>query len=153
MKVEHQSKIARTQSVSRMNPAGAQRGKLTRRNTINLENTDVSIGREGTDSLIGRMFQNNSQKKAEVIPPKSVMRKITKNDSQKMEELQMSNEAYKSQLASAMDRIQQLEVERKELLTQEGRSSTPRILFDLPSTNEDEDEQEPESELEATIKM
>lgn len=69
------------------------------------------------------------------------MKKKTKDDVEKMEELKISNEAFKNQLMAAFDYIQKLENEKRELQSQkENKLSDSNPLFELSSTIEDNDE-------------
>ncbi len=132
---------------------------MTRHNTLQLENTVLLGGRDGMDSFAALIFPNNNKNNTEnsIKNPSPMMAKKTKNDSQKMEELQTSYEALKTHLKAAFDDIERLKHENNELRVQrETNASQQQVDFGLLSTNyEDRDEEnakeESDNELEATI--
>jgi hypothetical protein len=133
---------------------------ITRHNTLQLENTVLLGGRGGMDSFAALIFPNNNKNNNENLTknPSPMMAKKTKNDSQKMEELQTSYEALKTHLKAAFDDIERLKHENNELRVQRITNNLPQQQVEfglLPTNHEDRDEEkdkeESENELEATI--
>ena len=130
---------------------------MTRHNTLQLENTVVLGGRGGMDSFAALIFPNNNSADNLTKKPSPTMAKKTKNDSQKMEELKTSYEALKTHLQAAIDDIERLKHENKELRVQrETNTGQQQVEFGLLSTNhedinEENNDEESENELEATI--
>lgn len=146
--VQNQSKLSRTQSVSRFDPTNPSRdSKLIRRNTIDLQNPNIP---ESYDSLVATIFNRNKPENVKVKAQVPVMKKKTKDDVEKMEELKISNEAFKNQLVAAFDYIQRLENENREL-----QSKKESKLFDsnthLDSSSAIEDDDDDKQDLEDTI--
>jgi hypothetical protein len=144
-----------------MKPSTKVNRTMTRHNTLQLENTVLLGGRSGTDSLAVLMFPNNNKNNSENSaknPSPMIAKKKNKNDSQKMEELQMGYEALKTHLKTAFDDIERLKHENNELrLQSEGNNSPQHVDFGLLSTSHDgerkeqDDHEESENELEATL--
>lgn len=111
------------------------------------------------DSLTALMFSNSNKHNTESSTKASspMMAKKTKDDSEKMEELQMSNEALKNYLKAAIDDIERLKYENNELrIKTEGNNAQQQVEFDLLPTNhedmdEEKDQDESENELQNTI--
>jgi hypothetical protein len=123
---------------------------MTRASTVYLQNTMDLDGRNGMDSFAAAIFPNH--RKASSRIPSSVAAKKTKNDSQKMEELQMSNEALKNHLKEAFDNIERLKRENNVLRvkrTSDASQYQPVVFGLIENTNEDDNESE--DEREATI--
>ena len=78
--------------------------------------------------------------------PAPIMIKKTKDDSERMEELQVHNEAMKNHLQAALDRIDKLANENQVLRM--GKDTREKTSI-RPSFSDQEDETE--NELEATI--
>jgi hypothetical protein len=149
MKAECHSKLTRTQSISDMKPSSKTNRMMSRRNTLQLENTVLLGGHNGMDSFAALIFPNkeSSTKKS----PPILAKKNKKNDSQKMEELKICCEATKTHLNVAMDEIEKLKRENNELrMKREVSNLQEKIDFGLLSTNY-EAKEEPENELEATL--
>jgi hypothetical protein len=123
---------------------------MTRHNTIQLQNTMDFDGRDGMDSFAAMIFPNNRKN----LPknPLPIAIKKTKNDLQKMEELQMSNEALRNHLNAAMDDIERLKREIHEKRESDASQHQQVVFGLLPTNHENDDEQKDESEdeLEAT---
>lgn len=82
------------------------------------------------------------------------MTKKSKNDAQRLEELQVHNEAMKNHLQAALERIEKLTNENQALKTEKGTRNvlTKGATIDGSYSDEEGDEEdETENELEATI--
>jgi hypothetical protein len=127
---------------------------MTRHNTFQLENTVLLGGRGGMDSFAALIFPNNKKNTNENSTKNSspvIAKKKQKNDSHKIEELQMSYEALKNHLKAAFDDIERLKDENNTLrLRNEGNNTQQTVDFGLLSTSDD-DKEESENELEATL--
>lgn len=122
---------------------------MTRHNTLNLQNPDLVNNRSGMDSFAAMIFPNTNKNQSDNSSP--IMAKKTKNELQKMEELQTSNEALKHHLKAAFEDIERLKHENNALRTKTESNNLPQsVQFGLLSTN-NESKEESENELEATI--
>ena len=160
MKAERCSKITRAHSISNIKPSPKENRAITRHNTLQLENTVLLGGRGDMDSFAALIFPNNNKNTDENSTKKSspvIAKKKQKNDSQKMEELQMSYEALKNHLKAAFDDIERLKDENNALrLRNEGNNTQQPVDFGLLSASDDDkeeeaDNEESENELEATL--
>ncbi len=119
---------------------------MTRHNTLKLENSAEFDGRSGMDSFAAVLFQSNnkistgSSKKS----PAPMMKKKTKDDSEKMEELQMKNEALANHLSTAYEDIERLKNELR--VRQETSNSQPQIDFRLLPRDEENVDAEKDAE-------
>lgn len=127
------------------------------RNTgTHLRNTGGLSSHGENDSLAAMMFPNHRRNIKENSSPQ--MAKKTKDDSQKIEELQMSYEAMKNHFRAAMDDIERLKNENQALRMRKNADNmqeqtvmkTRSIDHDEQDDDDDED-RESENELEATI--
>ena len=134
----------RTQSMS----SGKSTGKgIGRYGGSHLKNTGGFDMHGEKDSLAAMMFPNHRRTIKENSPPK--MAKKTKDDSQKIEELQMSYEAMKNHFRTALDDIERLKNENKALrMRREAENMHEQTVMETTSLDEDD---ESENELEATI--
>jgi regulator of replication initiation timing len=129
---------------------------MSRHSTWQLENPSFNGDHSGMDSLAVLMFPNKNSTENSMKTSSPIMAKKTKDDSQKMEELQTSYEAMKTHLQAAFDDIERLKQENDQLrVRRETNNSQQRIEFGLFPTNEnneaEKDEDEPENELAATL--
>lgn len=144
--------------MSSAKPMGGTKPATGRYSALELRNT-AGLDVHGMDSLSATLFANY-RKTIKENPPKNVpptMAKKTKDDSEKMEELQMGYEAMKNHLKAAFDDIERLKNENNTLrVRREVDSSQPQVVFRLLPTNheqgdEQNDQEESDNELEATI--
>ena len=135
---EHQSKLARTYSTSYLTSSAKSNRLLTRHHTFQIDHSVM------LDDLIYSKTNETSSRQMRTIAKKN-----QKNDSHKIEELQMSYEALKTHLKAAFDDIERLKHENNQLRVQTSihtieEQNEPRLL-----TNSEEDGSE--TELEATL--
>lgn len=121
---ERSSRITRAHSVSSFKDSSKLQRPLTRHNTLRLDNAHNVA--------------------PFVLPTKA--KKHEKHVAEKLEELQMSNEALKLHLKAVYDRAQQLEKENDRLRNQNGLNA----IADHHNDDENDDDDD-ETELEATL--
>lgn len=141
---ERSSKITRAHSISSFKDSNKPQRPLTRHNTLRLDNTQTVGGHGGTDSFAAFIF---SPKTNRIVPTKA--KKHEKHDAEKIEELQMSNEALKAHLNAYAERARQLEKENDRLRNQHRLNPLPDDIHS-PISDHQEDESE-NDELEATL--
>jgi hypothetical protein len=121
---------------------------VARRDTFHLENARILGGRGKLDSFAALIFpetdkHSSNVKALESVPTSVIAKKRVKNDSQKIEELQISYEALKVYLQAALDDNERLIDENQKLREEKLETST----IDENSNNDEQTE----SELEATL--
>jgi len=121
---------------------------MTRNNTIHIQNTTDLDNRDSFAAMIFPNNRRNSTDNSTKNPPVVMMAKKTKNDSEKLEELQMSNEALKKHLERAFDNIEQLKHENNVLRIkrESDASQNQEVVFGLTTNHENGDEETEESE-------
>lgn len=129
---EYLSKLTRTYSASHLASSTKSNRMLTRHNTVQMDRLVTFDWQDDLDLY----SIPNSVKRTRIIA-----KKITKHDSQKIEELQTGYEALKLHLKAAFDDIERLKYENNQLRVEKG----------INTVEEQPDEDRPETELEATL--
>ena len=124
-----------------------------RHNIQSSENIVLFDDHGGKDSSTAFVFPNNNNHHLHSSNKNPSTKKIKKNDSQKMEELQTGYDALKSHLKIAFDDIEKLKKENNELRKQkEINYSRQNLDFkSLSMTHEEKDEDKLENKLEDTL--
>ena len=153
---ERSSRITRARSSSCVKETTKNQRPLARHNTLRLEGGSVATGHGDTGSFASVNFSKKT------ILPVAKAKKIAKHDSQKIEELKMSNEALKLHLKAAFDSIEQLKNENQGLRLHKERTKSsdvsPAAHSMLSSQDENDeieqdqnDDEETNNELESTL--
>ncbi|CAF2088592.1 unnamed protein product [Rotaria magnacalcarata] len=136
MKSERHSTITRAHSISNTKPSTTLNRTMPRYYTQQFDNAVVLGGRDEMDSFAALIFPHSNPESLTKTRSSLMAKKNRKDDSEKMEELQMSYEALKNHHKVAFDYIERLKNENNELRFQrEVISSQQLIEFSALSTS------------------
>ncbi|CAM4770857.1 unnamed protein product [Rotaria magnacalcarata] len=136
MKSERHSTVTRAHSISNTKPSTTLNRTMPRYYTQQFDNAVVLGGRDEMDSFAALIFPHSNPESLTKTRSSLMAKKNRKDDSEKMEELQMSYEALKNHHKVAFDYIERLKNENNELRFQrEVISSQQLIEFSALSTS------------------